>query len=150
MSELTPDLWARIVDNSPDGILACDPKGTIRYWNRGAERIFGFARAKAVGHSLDLIIPERLRARHWTGWRAAMSTGKTKYAEGQLLSVPAVHAEGRQLSIEFSIELLEGSDSEVEWVVAVVRDVTERYTREKQLRADLRVLQRLAPGSSVK
>ena len=66
-----------------------------------------------------------------------MSTGKTKYAEGQLLSVPAVHADGRQLSIEFSIQLLEGSNREIEWVVAVIRDVTERYTREKQLRADL-------------
>jgi PAS domain S-box-containing protein len=135
MRELTPDLWARIADNSPDGILVCDPTGTIRYWNRGAERIFGFARAKAVGYSLDLIIPERLRARHWTGWRAAMSAGKTKYAEGQLLSVPAVHAEGRQLSIEFSLQLLEGADSEIEWIVAVVRDVTERYHREQQLRA---------------
>lgn len=147
MTELTPDLWVRIAANSPDGILVCDRMGTIRYWNRGAERIFGFPRAKAVGVSLDLIIPERLRARHWAGWHAAMSTGKTKYADGQLLAVPAVHAKGHQLSIEFSIQLLEGSNSEVEWVVAVIRDVTERYTREKQLRANLSALQPLAPRS---
>ncbi len=137
MAELTPDLWERIADNSPDAILICDSKGTIRYWNRAAERIFGFSRTKAVGGSLDLIIPERLRARHWAGWRAAMSTGKTKYAEGQLLSVPAVHAEGRTLSIEFSIQLLESSNSEVEWVVAVIRDATERFNREKALRSEL-------------
>ena len=138
MTELTPDLWVRIAGNSPDGILVCDPMGTIRYWNRGAERIFGFPRDRVVGASLDLIIPERLRARHWSGWRTAMSTGKTRYAEGQLLSVPAVHAEGRQLSIEFSIQLLEGSNREVEWVVAVIRDVTERFNREKALRIELR------------
>jgi PAS domain S-box-containing protein len=146
MTQLTPDSWVRIADDSPDGILVCDPEGTIRFWNRGAERIFGVPRAAAVGRSLDLIIPERLRARHWTGWRAAMSTGKTKYAEGQLLAVPAVHADGRQLSIEFSIQLLEGSNGGIEWVVAVIRDVTERYAREKRLRADLSDLQRRVPG----
>jgi PAS domain S-box-containing protein len=150
MAELTPDLWTRIADNSPDGILVCDSRGTIRYWNRGAERIFGFSRTTAVGHALDLIIPERLRARHWAGWRAAMSTGRTRYAEGRLLSVPALHAEGRQLSIEFSIQFLERSDGEVEWVVAVVRDVTERYVREKQLRADASALRRPVPGSGGK
>ena len=137
MTQLTPDLWVRIADNSPDGILICDPTGTIRYWNRGAERIFGFARDTVVGASLDLIIPERLRARHWAGWRAAMSTGKTKYAEGQLLAVPAVHAEGRRISIEFSIQFLAGANSEVEWVVAVIRDATERFNREKALRSEL-------------
>ena len=136
-TELTPDLWVRIADNSPDGILICDPRGTIRYWNRGAERIFGFVHAEVDGASLDLIIPEQLRARHWAGWRAAMTTGKTKYAEGQLLAVPAVHAEGRRISIEFSIQLLTDSNSEVEWVVAVIRDVTERFNREKALRAEL-------------
>ena len=145
MTELTPDLWVRIADNSPDGILICDPTGTIRYWNHGAERIFGFPRAKVVGASLDLIIPERLRARHWAGWRTAMGTGQTKYAEGQLLSVPAVHAEGRRLSIEFSIQLLAGSNGDVAWVVAAVRDVTERFNREKALRTELSVLQRLMP-----
>ncbi len=145
MTELTPALWVRIAYNTPDGILICDPKGTIRYWNRGAERIFGFPRAKAVGASLDLIIPERLRARHWAGWRAAMSTGKTKYAAGQLLSVPAFHAEGRQLSIEFSIQFVEGSNGEVQWVVAAIRDVTERFNREKALRAELSALQTVMP-----
>jgi PAS domain S-box-containing protein len=137
MTELTPDLWVRIADNSPDGILICDPKGTIRYWNRGAERIFGHPPDAVVGASLDVIIPERLRARHWAGWNAAMSTGKTKYAEGQLLSVPAVHAAGRRISIEFSIQLIEGSNSAVEWVVAVIRDATERFNREKALRSEL-------------
>lgn len=145
MTQLTPDLWVRIADNSPDGILVCDPTGTIHYWNRGAERIFGFPRADVVGASLDLIIPERLRARHWAGWRTAMSTGQTKYAAGQLLSVPAVHAEGRQLSIEFSIQLLEGPNRDVEWVVAAIRDVTERFKREKALRTELSALQRLGP-----
>jgi PAS domain S-box-containing protein len=135
MTELTADIWVRIADNSPDGILICDPTGTIRYWNRGAERIFGFPRANVVGASLDLIIPQRLRARHWAGWATAMRSGNTSYDDGRLLAVPALHNDGRQISIEFSIQLLKDSTGRVEWVVAVLRDVTERFKREKALRA---------------
>jgi len=83
---------------------------------------------------MDFIIPERLRARHWAGWEATMRTGVTRYGEGHLLSVPALHKSGRQISIEFSIQLMKGNDGQIEWVVACIRDVTERYRREKALR----------------
>jgi PAS domain S-box-containing protein len=89
---------------------------------------------------MDLIIPDRLRARHWAGWETAMRTGVTHYDEGQLLAVRALHKDGRQISIEFSIEILKGSDGAVEWVVALIRDVTERYAREKALRQELKAL----------
>jgi PAS domain S-box-containing protein len=69
-----------------------------------------------------------------------MKTGATRYDQGQLLTVPALHKDGRQISIEFSIELLKGSDGAVEWVVALIRDVTERYAREKALRQELRAM----------
>ena len=140
MTTLPEDLAARILDGSPDAILVCDRTGALRYWNRGAERVFGFAPAEALGASLDLIIPEHLRARHWVGWGTAMRTGVTTYGEGRLLSVPALHQDGRKISIEFSIQLLKDPKGQVEWVVAFVRDVTERYTREKALRAELSAL----------
>lgn len=132
---LPHDLPRRILDGSPDAILICDRAGTVRYWNDGAERLFGFRATEALGVSMDLIIPERLRARHWAGWEAAMGTGVTRYGEGQLLAVPALHKDGRQVSIEFSIQLVKDPGGRIEWVVAVIRDVTERYTREKALRA---------------
>jgi PAS domain S-box-containing protein len=137
MTSLPHDLAARILDGSPDAVLVCDPTGVVRYWNAAAERVFGFREAEAVGASMDLIIPDRLRARHWAGWEKAMKTGVTHYGEGQLLAVPALHKDGRQISIEFSIQLLKGVDVAVEWVVAFIREVTERYAREKQLRAHL-------------
>jgi PAS domain S-box-containing protein len=137
MTSLPHDLAARILDGSPDAVLVCDRTGVVRYWNAAAERVFGFREAEAVGASMDLIIPDRLRARHWAGWEKAMKTGVTHYGEGQLLAVPALHKDGRQISIEFSIQLLKGVDGAVEWVVAFIRDVTERYAREKQLRAHL-------------
>jgi PAS domain S-box-containing protein len=138
MTALPFDLPGRILDGSPDGILVCDAAGQVRYWNHTAERVFGFSRAEALGASLDLIVPERLRERHWTGWKTVMATGQTRYGEGQLLAVPALHKDGRQISIEFSIQLLEDTAGRIEWVVAVIRDVTERYHREKALRAELK------------
>jgi PAS domain S-box-containing protein len=128
-------LAARILDGSPDAVLICDRNGTVRYWNRGAERIFGFRNAEILGASMEVIIPERLRARHWAGWETAMRTGSTAYDAGQLLAVPALHKDGGQISIEFSIQLLKDSNGQVEWVVAILRDVTERFNREKTLRA---------------
>lgn len=140
MTGLADDLGGRILDGSPDAVVVCDPAGRVRYWNRGAERIFGFAAVEAIGASLDVIIPERLRERHWKGWKAAMASGETRYGEGQLLAVPALHKDGRQLSIEFSIVLLKDAKGQVEWIVALIRDVTERYTRDKALRAELAAL----------
>ena len=141
MTSLPHDLADRILDGSPDAVLVCDRAGTVRYWNMAAERVFGFRATEAIGASMDVIIPERLRARHWTGWNTAMKSGATRYGEGQLLAVPALHKDGRQISIEFSIQLLKDADHAVEWVVAFIRDVTERYSREKALRVRLSALE---------
>jgi PAS domain S-box-containing protein len=131
----------RILDGSPDAILVSDRAGTVRYWNAAAERVFGFPSGEALGVSMDIIIPERLRGRHWAGWEEVMRSGVTRYGDGQLLAVPALHRDGRQLSIEFSIQLLKDAGGQVEWVVAVFRDVTERFAREKALRAQLKALE---------
>jgi PAS domain S-box-containing protein len=136
------------LDGSPDAILICDHAGRVQYWNAGAERVFGFGVTEALGASMNLIIPERLRARHWAGWEATMTAGVTRYGEGQLLAVPALHKDGREISIEFSIQLLRDADGEIEWVVAVVRDVTERFMREKDLRAQLKALQAKLTGQA--
>jgi PAS domain S-box-containing protein len=133
VAALPDGLPRRILDGSPDAILICDPSGIVRYWNAAAERVFGFGAAEAVGASMDLIIPERLRARHWRGWDATMTSGITKYAGGRLLAVPALHKDGRQVSIEFSLQLVKDPDGQIAWIAAIVRDVTERYTRDRAL-----------------
>jgi PAS domain S-box-containing protein len=141
IAALPDDLPVCILDGSPDAILICDRAGTVRYWNAATERVFGFRATEALGVSLDLIIPERLRAGHWAGWEATMRTGVTRYGEGQLLAVPALHKDGRKVSIEFSIQLVKDADGQIDWVVAIIRDVTERFTREKDLGARLKALQ---------
>src|SRR5437879_3628538 len=79
-----------LVETAPDAVVYADQDGIIRFWNRGATRIFGHEAADAVGHTLDIIIPEGLRARHWTGYRATMASGATRYGAGDLLAVPAI------------------------------------------------------------
>jgi nitric oxide dioxygenase len=141
MAALPHDLAGRVLDGSPDAILICDAAGTVRYWNAAAERVFGFPATESLGASMNLIIPERHRARHWAGWEATMRTGLSRYGEGQLLAVPALHKDGRQISIEFSIQLVKDAGGLIEWVVAVIRDVTERYRHEKAQRARLAALE---------
>ena len=103
MEPYPADFAERLVSGMSDGIVYADSEGVIRLWNRGATRIFGFAEAEALGRSLDLIIPENLRERHWQGYRATMRTGQSRYGDGQLLSVPAVRKDGTRVSVEFTI-----------------------------------------------
>jgi PAS domain S-box-containing protein len=138
---IPPEQAARIVEGTPDGVLQADAGGVIRYWNAGCERIFGWSAAEAEGKSMDLIIPERLRARHWDGWEKTMATGHTKYGAGELLAVPALHKDGRTLSIEFSIQLFRGAGGAIEASAAVIRDVTQRFQKDREQRARLRELE---------
>ncbi|MBX9824030.1 MAG: PAS domain S-box protein [Xanthobacteraceae bacterium] len=130
-----------ILNTPSDAILLADRNGVIRFWNAGAVRIFGFAREEAVGQSLDLIIPERLRARHWQGYEHVMAAGSTRYGSGSLLSVPALTKDGRQISVEFTIVVLRDAEDRVEGIAAILRDVTERFQELRELRKQLAALQ---------
>lgn len=134
-----------VVRETAEAIVVCDPEGTIRLWNGGAERIFGYPAADALGQNLDLIIPEKLRNRHWDGYRKTMATGITKYGD-TLLKVPALHSDGRRMSIEFSVALLRDAAGSITGICAVIRDVTERWNEERKLRARLADLERSAAG----
>ena len=89
----------------PEAVIFTDRQGLVRLWNRAAEAMFGYAAGEALGQSLDLIVPERFRARHWEGYRRVMATGVTSYGR-RLLAVPAMRKDGQRISIEFSIALL--------------------------------------------
>ena len=126
-------LETRIVHNAADAIIAADASGKIRLWNAGAERLFGFSAAEALNQSLDIIIPEAQRQRHWEGYEHVMQTGLTKYGS-RLLRVPAVRKDGRRISIAFTVGLLKDAAGSVEGIFAVMRDDTERWETEKELR----------------
>jgi PAS domain S-box-containing protein len=121
-----------IVEHSQDAIIFADRDGIIRLWNSGAEAMFGFQAAEAIGQTLDLIIPERLRPRHWEGYRQAMATGSTRYAR-QLLAVPGVRKDGTRISLEFTIVLARDTAGELLGAASIIRDVTARWQRDKAL-----------------
>ncbi len=147
VSDVRADALAEaIVREAAEAIVVTDPDGIIRLWNRGAERLFGYQATEALGRDLDLIIPERLRERHWAGYRKTMATGHTRYGD-TLLRVPATHRDGRRLSIEFSVALLRDDDGRTAAISAVIRDVTDRWNEEKALRARLAELERRSPES---
>jgi len=126
-----------------DGVIACDVAGTIVFWNAAATRIFGFSAQEATGQSLDLIIPQRQQQRHWDGYHHTLATGETKYGS-DVLRVPAVHKEGKPLSIAFTVALLHAADGSVAGIAAVVRDDTVRWGEERALKARLRELEAAA------
>ena len=126
-----------LLRSGSDAIVATDREGRITFWNPGAERIFGFTSGEAAGQSLDIIIPENLRARHWEGFRHTMATGTSRYGHGDLLSVPALTRDGRRISVEFTIVMLHGASGEVTGTVAVMRDVTKRFEEVRELRRRL-------------
>lgn len=134
-------LFRQIIEGSPEAVILGDAKGIIRLWNAGAQAIFGFTAEEAVGQSMDIIIPERLRGRHWDGYHKVMATGVSRYGSGDLLAVPAITKDGRTISIEFTIQMLKGPAGEILGPVATIRDVTKRFQREKEMTRRLKELE---------
>lgn len=141
-------LARELLASQGDAILATDARGMIRFWNPGAVRIFGFTVEEAVGASLDLIVPERLRQRHWGGWKRVLATGETRYGAGDLLSVPATTRDGRQISVEFTIVMLHAPDRRLIGMAAVLRDVTARFQEMRRLKLRLAEIDRSRAAES--
>ena len=137
---LPDDFAARLVRDGPDAVVYADAQGRIRFWNAAATRLFGFGEAEALGMSLDLIIPERLRPRHWQGYDEVMQGRQSRYAEGALLAVPATHKDGRQISVEFTILPFHDTAGALIGIAAVMRDVTARFEETRALRRELAAL----------
>ena len=130
----------QFVQAAGDAIIAAGADGSIVLWNPAAERVFGYTECEALGRSLDLIIPERFRQRHWDGYRQVMQTGHTRYGS-EVLRVPALHKDGRTLSIAFTVALLRAPGDGARVIAAIVRDETSRWSEERALRQRLAELE---------
>ncbi|WP_438275410.1 PAS domain-containing protein [Nitrobacter sp.] len=130
----TSAIAAALLHSAADAVIATDRDGTITFWNPGAVRIFGHGADEAVGSSLDLIIPESLRARHWAGYRDVMRTGQSRYSGGDVLAVPALHKDGRRISLEFTIVPVKDAAGRITGLVSTLRDVTARFEEIRELR----------------
>jgi PAS domain S-box-containing protein len=126
-----------LLSSRANAIIAADRAGIIRVWNAGAERLFGYARQEALEQSLNLIIPERLRQRHWDGYNHVIQTGHSRYAEGELLSVPAIRKDGSTISVEFTITPIKDETGKLIGMAAVMRDVTKKFQEMRELKRRL-------------
>ena len=140
--------FKQLVEAVGDAIVASDASGFITLWNPAAQHMFGFTESEALGKSLDIIIPQRQQQRHWDGYHKTMATGQTKYGN-DVLRVPAVHKDGRMLSIAFTVALLHSPDQKVSAIVAVIRDESSRFAEERNLKKRLAELE-IQPASPVK
>jgi PAS domain S-box-containing protein len=141
MKTYTPEwLSHQIVTHTQEAIIFADRDGRIQFWNVGAETLFGYSAAEVIGKSLEVIIPERLQARHQEGYRQVMATGDTQYSQ-KLLAVPAMHKDGTRLSIEFTVVLIRDITDDLLGVAAIIRDVTARWQREKDMQTRLAALE---------
>jgi PAS domain S-box-containing protein len=130
-------LGAAVLSTQSDAIVAADKDGIIFYWNPGAERMFGYDSAQALGQSLDILIPERLRKRHWEGFSRVMNGGRSRYESGDILAVPAVKLDGTQISVEFTLVPLRDDDGTLMGLAAIMRDVTKRFEEIRGLKKRL-------------
>ena len=141
-------LYRQIVEGSPVAILYADREGLIRFWNAGAEAMFGYRADEILGKSMDPIIPENLRARHWDGWNRVMESGVTRYGR-DVLSVPALRKDGVRISVEFFILLVRSSTGEIAGAAAMMQDVTKRWQQMKELRARTAALEAKTGGATI-
>lgn len=133
-------LCREIVEHSPLAIVFSDREGRVRLWSQGAEAIFGWSAAETLGQSMDIIVPEKHRKRHWDGYYKVMETAVTKY-DRDVLAVPALTRDGRRISVEFNVALLKDPDGKVVGAAATIQDVSARWQRDKALRERLAELE---------
>jgi len=124
-------LASLVLAQAVDAVIYADTDGTIRLWNAAAEKLFGFPSHDAIGASLDIIIPERLRDAHWRGYRAAVQSGATRLA-GRATLTKGLHRSGRSLYVEMSFSVVKDAAGHVIGSVAIARDVTERQLKARE------------------
>lgn len=134
------DLCRRIVEQMADALIFADREGVIRLWNAGAEALFGHSAGEAVGQSLDLIVPEDLRQAHWDAYHRALSEGATKYGREALLTRTA-HKDGTRIYVDMGLAVVTDGQDHAAGAVALLRDVTERRQRERDMRSRIAALE---------
>lgn len=135
-----------IVEQMADAMIYSDNEGMICGWNAAAECLFGYAKEEAIGQSLDLIIPERLREAHWAGFNRAMASGATRLAGRATITRSLTRSKGT-IYVEMSFAVvIDGSGVSI-GSVAVARDATQRYQNERALRERLEALEKQNSGS---
>lgn len=125
-----------ILRSMPEAVIFSDLEGIVRVWNGGAEKIFGWSAAEAIGQSLDMIIPERMRKAHWDGFNQAVARGGVKAGRTSMIT-RSLHKSEEFIYIDMSFEMVRDDAGNMLGSLAVARDATKRFNDEKALRKQL-------------
>lgn len=151
MTTTSTEVASMLLNQAPDAVIFADLEGNVQYWNAAAERIFGFTTTDATGANLDIIVPEKFREAHWTGFERAITARETKYV-GQALPTRALHADGHEFYVELSFAIVLDASGDALGALAHARDITERFNKDRDTRRRLRELEQLLadqpPGDS--
>lgn len=112
--------YEAIVQGIGDALIYSDRAGVIRFWSEGATALFGFSAEDALGASLDLIVPEKMRAAHWRGFHAAVESGESHYT-GRVMRTKALHKTDAKVYVELSLSLVKDKTGAVIGSVAMAR-----------------------------
>ena len=145
--QTSPELASWLIEQAPDAMIYSDTQGHVRVWNAAATRMFGFSAEQALGQSLDIIIPEKLRKAHWRGFDAAIAAGVTKHS-GKPMPTKALRADGSEFYTEMGFALIFNNQGEVVGTVAQARDITERFEKGRAERQRLQELEKRLAGNS--
>ena len=143
--QTSPELASWLIEQSPDAMIYSDIQGRVRVWNAAASKMFGFSAEQAIGQSLDIIIPEKLRKAHWRGFDAAIAAGVTKHS-GKPMPTKALRADGSEFYTEMGFALIFNNKGEVVGTVAQARDITERFEKGRAERQRLQELEKRLAG----
>ena len=141
------ELYRAIGESTSDAIIFADRDGLIRLWNRGAERLFGFSAAEAVGQSLDIIIPKRLRRAHWEAFDRSLATGQTKYTN-RVLTTRSMRKDGSKLYVDLGFGLVRDAGGTPIGAFATGRDCTARYEADIATKARIKALEAQLGGDA--
>ena len=141
MTDAKAALEIALIAHAPDAIIFADRDGVIRLWNHRAEALFGYRTEEAVGHTLDLIVPEPYRAAHWAGFFGAVQRGRFA-KDDVLLTSRALTKDGRMIAVELSASIIWSPSGQVTGIMAIGRDVTGRRAREQAQQERITSLQR--------
>lgn len=119
-----------ILTSMQEAVVYADLGGIIRAWNRGAEAVFGFSADDAIGQSVDIIVPEKMRAAHWAGYNKAIAHGDTYSGRGARMT-RALQKNGEALYVEMSFAMVRDAAGVMTGSIAVARDATARYLAER-------------------
>ncbi len=124
------ELHRTIAETAADAIITIDEESTIISANRAAERIFGYKIEEMLGHSLTMLMPENMRARHQVGFSRFLATGEKKISWGGI-ELPGQHKNGQKIPLEISFGEIQKKGKRL--FTGIIRDITERKKSEEEI-----------------